>query len=40
MAQTADGVTTRYVLNVAAGLPEVVVATTSGAGTGSNPGAG
>jgi RHS repeat-associated protein len=30
-AQTVDGVTTEYVLDVAGGLPEVIVATTSGA---------
>jgi RHS repeat-associated protein len=33
MAQTVDGVTTEYVLDVAGGLPEVIVATTGGAGT-------
>jgi hypothetical protein len=38
VAQTVDGVTTEYVLDVAGGLPEVIVATTGGAGAGSNPG--
>jgi RHS repeat-associated protein len=33
MAQTVDGVTTEYVLDVAGGLPEVIVATTGGAST-------
>jgi RHS repeat-associated protein len=33
MAQTVDGVTTEYVLDIAGGLPEVIVATTGGAGT-------
>jgi RHS repeat-associated protein len=32
-AQTVDGVTTEYVLDVAGGLPEVIVATTGGAST-------
>jgi YD repeat-containing protein len=32
-AQTVNGVTTEYVLDVAGGLPEVIVATTSGAST-------
>jgi YD repeat-containing protein len=32
-AQTVDGVTTEYVLDVAAGLPEVIVATVGGAST-------
>jgi YD repeat-containing protein len=32
MAQTVDGVTTEYVLDVAGGLPEVIVATSSGVG--------
>jgi YD repeat-containing protein len=32
-AQTVDGVTTGYVLDVAGGLPEVIVATTGGAST-------
>jgi YD repeat-containing protein len=32
-AQTVGGVTTEYVLDVAGGLPEVIVATTSGAST-------
>jgi YD repeat-containing protein len=31
--QTVDGVTTEYVLDVAGGLPEVIVATTGGAST-------
>jgi RHS repeat-associated protein len=33
VGQTADGVTTEYVLDVAGGLPEVIVATTGGAST-------
>jgi YD repeat-containing protein len=33
VAQTVDGVTTEYVLDVAGGLPEVIVATTDGAST-------
>jgi YD repeat-containing protein len=33
VAQTAGGVTTEYVLDVAGGLPEVIVATTGGAST-------
>jgi YD repeat-containing protein len=33
VAQTADGVTTEYVLDVGGGLPEVIVATTGGAST-------
>ncbi|MEJ2559558.1 MAG: RHS repeat-associated core domain-containing protein [Anaerolineae bacterium] len=33
VAQTVDGVTTEYVLDVAGGLPEVIVATTGGAST-------
>jgi YD repeat-containing protein len=37
-AQTVGGVTTEYVLDVRGGLPEVIVATTGGAGAGSNPG--
>jgi RHS repeat-associated protein len=32
-AQTVDGVTTQYVLDVAGGLPEVIVATTAGTST-------
>jgi RHS repeat-associated protein len=32
-SQTVDGVTTEYVLDVATGLPEVIVATTGGAST-------
>jgi RHS repeat-associated protein len=32
-AQTVDGVTTEYVLDIAGGLPEVIVATTGGAST-------
>jgi YD repeat-containing protein len=32
-AQSVDGVTTEYVLDVAGGLPEVIVATTGGAST-------
>ncbi len=32
-AQTVDGITTEYALDVAAGLPEVIVATTGGAST-------
>jgi hypothetical protein len=32
-AQTVDGVTTDYVLDVAGGLPEVIVATVGGAST-------
>jgi YD repeat-containing protein len=38
VAQTVDGVTTEYVLDIGGGLPEVIVATTGGAGAGSNPG--
>jgi hypothetical protein len=37
-AQRVGGVTTEYVLDVGGGLPEVIVATTGGAGAGSNPG--
>jgi YD repeat-containing protein len=43
MAQTVDGVTTEYALDVAGGLPEVIVVTTGGgqhavrAGAGSDP---
>jgi hypothetical protein len=33
VGQTADGVTTEYVLDVAGGPPEVIVATTGGAST-------
>jgi YD repeat-containing protein len=33
MAQTVDGVETRYALDVAGGLPEVIVATTGGVST-------
>jgi hypothetical protein len=37
-AQMVGGVTTEYVLDVGGGLPEVIVATSGGAGAGSNPG--
>ena len=33
LQQTVDGVTTEYVLDVAGGLPEVIIATTGGAST-------
>jgi hypothetical protein len=39
-AQTVGGVTTGYVLDVVSGLREVIGATTSEAGAGSNPGEG